>query len=52
MCAEDEFELEEHRIHISAGEEKRVIEEIVIVLKPNLRELRRIPGQVSTNSGT
>ena len=44
--AEDEFELEEDRIDVAAGEELVLLQEIVIVLQPDFRELRRIPGQV------
>jgi hypothetical protein len=33
--AEDELELKENRIHVASGEEKCVVDEVVIVLQPN-----------------
>jgi hypothetical protein len=33
--AEDEFELEEDRVDIAAGQEKILFQEIVIVLQPD-----------------
>jgi len=33
--AENEFELQKHRIDIATGHEKRVVDEIVIVLQPD-----------------
>ena len=52
MCAEDEFKLKKDRIDVSPGEEKRVIDEVVIVLQSDFRELSRIPGQVRADPGT
>src|SRR3954452_9237250 len=51
MSAEDEFELEENRIGVPAGEEFVLLQEIVIVLEPDLREFGRIPGEVRGNAG-
>jgi hypothetical protein len=34
--AEDEFELEKNRIDIATGEEKCVVDKVMIVLQPNL----------------
>ncbi len=49
MRAEDEFELEENRIDVTAGQEKCFVEKVVIVLQTDLRELGRIPGQVGAD---
>jgi hypothetical protein len=46
MSAEDEFELEENGIDVAAGEEGVRLQEIVIVLQAELRELRGIPREV------
>jgi hypothetical protein len=51
VSAEDEFELEEDRIGVAAGEKHVLFQEIVIVLEPDLRELGRIPSQVRRNAG-
>src|ERR1700736_1027557 len=50
MRAENKLKLEKDRIDIASGEEKRVVEEIVIVLQSDFRELGRIPSQVRGNA--
>src|SRR6476469_7426063 len=51
VSAEDEFELEENGIGVAAGEEVVLLQEIVVVLEPDLGELGWIPGQVRGNPG-
>ena len=46
MRAENEFELEKNRIDVAIGEEEVLLQEIVVVLQPDLGKFSRIPGQV------
>src|SRR5947208_13442080 len=50
VSAEDEFELEKNGIGVAAGEEIVLLEEIMVVLQPDLRELSWVPGQVRRNA--
>ena len=46
VSAQNEFELQENRIHVASGEEKRRIEKVVVILEPEFRKFGRIPGQI------
>src|SRR5437868_9757050 len=50
VSAEDEFELEKNGIGVAAGEEIVLLQEIMVVLQPDLRELSWVPGQVRRNA--
>src|SRR6202043_2332440 len=46
VSAENEFELKKDRIGVATGQEKRVIDKVVIVLQTDLGKFGRVPCQV------
>ena len=46
VSTENKFKLQENRIDVATSEEKRVFDEVVVVLQTDFRELGWIPGQV------